>query len=133
MERPDTMDYQEALKDPAWDNERRWADAIMESNRKLGLDHFKLDKLTKGEGSCFPIAVVQLQQLNRKEIFDHLVEELKPLSRNMDHHLLRVKVKDFICRLQCRHSKVLEMKEIFSIDQAAKAAAGEQTKTWEEY
>ena len=48
MERPDTMDYQEALKDPAWDNERKWADAIMASNRRLGIDHFKLDKLTKG-------------------------------------------------------------------------------------
>ena len=49
MERPDTMDYQEAMKDPAWDNERRWADDIMNSNRRLGLEGFKLDKLTKGE------------------------------------------------------------------------------------
>ena len=37
MERPDTMDYQEAKKDPAWDNESRWADEIMTSNRRLGL------------------------------------------------------------------------------------------------
>ena len=40
VERPDTMDYQEALKDPAWDNERRWADDIINSNRRLGLEHF---------------------------------------------------------------------------------------------
>ena len=58
-ERPDTMDYQEALKDPAWENEVRWADDIMTSNRRLGLGTFKLDKVTKGEGSCFPISVVQ--------------------------------------------------------------------------
>ena len=108
MERPDTMDYQEALKDPAWDNERKWADAIMASNRRLGIDHFKLDKLTKGEGSCFPISVVQ--QLNRKDVFEHLREDLKPLARDMDHHLLRVKVKDFICREQCGNPKVQELK-----------------------
>ena len=24
MDRPDTIDYNEALKDPAWDNERKW-------------------------------------------------------------------------------------------------------------
>ena len=66
-ERPDTIDYEEALKDPAWENEIRWAVDIMTSNRRLGLDHFKLDKLTKGEGSCFPLAV--LQQLNREEVF----------------------------------------------------------------
>ena len=131
MERPDTMDYNEALKDPAWDNERKWADAIMASNRRLGIYHFKLDNLTKGEGSCFPISVVQ--QLNREEIFQQLREDLRPLARNMDHHLLRVKVKDFICKEQCAHSKVLELKQFFYIDQAAKAAAQEETKTWEEY
>ena len=56
-ERPNTMDLKEALKDPAWENEIRWADEIMSSNRRLGLS-FKLDKLTKGEGSCSPISVV---------------------------------------------------------------------------
>ena len=35
-ERPDTFDYEEALKDPAWENEIRWADDIMTSNRRLG-------------------------------------------------------------------------------------------------
>ena len=49
MQRPDTMDYQEALKDPVWDNEREWADAIMASNRRLGLWWLRLDNLTKGE------------------------------------------------------------------------------------
>ena len=131
LERPDVLDYNEALKDPSWDNERRWADNIMTSNRRLGLDFFKLDQLTKGEGSCFPIAVVQ--QLNREEVFENIREDLRPLARTMDHHLLRVKVKDFICRLNRNHQKVSELKEIFSIDQAAKAAAGEETKTWEEY
>ena len=61
------MDYMEAAVDPAWQNEKNWADKIMESNKRLGLDFFKLDKLTKGEGSCFMIAIIQ--QLNRTEVF----------------------------------------------------------------
>ena len=51
----------------------------------------------------------------------------------MDHHLLRVNVKDFICRMQCRHPKILELKEFFYIDQAARAVAKEESKTWDEY
>ena len=58
MERPDTIDYNDSLMDPAWDNKRKWAEDIMASNRRLGMDDLKLDKLTNGEGSCFPIAVV---------------------------------------------------------------------------
>ena len=94
-ERPNTMDLKEALKDPAWENEIRWAEDIMKSNRRLGLRYFKLDQLTKGEGSCFPIAV--LQQLNREEVFAHLREDLRQLARSMDHHLLRQRVKSFVC------------------------------------
>ena len=131
MDRPDTMDYNEALKDPAWDNERKWADAIMASNRRLGIDYFKHDKLTKGEGSCFPIAVVQ--QLNREEIFDKLREDLRHMARTLDHLMLREKVKDFICQLKKNHQKVIELKEIFNIDQAARVEAGEEGKTWEKY
>ena len=130
-ERPDTMDYQEALKDPAWENEVRWADNIMASNRRLGLKSFKLDKLTKGEGSCFPIAV--LQQLNREEVFGYLRDDLRQLTRTMDYHLFRQRVKDFVCMFEWNHLKVKELKKFFYIDQGAKQAAGEETKTWEEY
>ena len=130
-ERPDTMDYEEALSDPAWENEVRWADIIMTSNRRLGLGYFKLDRMTKGEGSCFPIAI--LQQLNREEVFGYLREDLRQLARSMDYHLMRQRVKDFVCILKWNHCKVQELKNFFYIDQAARAAAGEETKTWEEY
>ena len=130
-ERPDIMDYHEAMKDSAWENEIRWADEIMSSNRRLGLRNFKLDKLTKGEGSCFPIAV--LQQLNREEVFAFLGEDLRRLAETIDYHLLRQKVKEFITILKWNSWKVMELKNLFSIDQAAKATAGEPTKTWEEY
>ena len=67
--RPDTFDYSEAAKNPAWANEKKWADKILESNKRLGIDIFKVDELTKGEGSCFMIAVIQ--QLNREEVFEN--------------------------------------------------------------
>ena len=57
--KPNTMDYAESLKDPDWDTERKLADQIIDSVRRLGLTSFKLDKLTKGAGSCFMIAVLQ--------------------------------------------------------------------------
>ena len=97
-ERPDTLDYEEALRDPAWNNERKWAEDIMASNRRLGLWWLKLDDLTKGEGSCFVIAIVQ--QLWREDIFHHLGEDLRMLAGSLSHHLLRFKVEEFICRLQ---------------------------------
>ena len=49
--RSDTMNYNEASKNPTWQNEIRWADQIMESNKRVGLDCFKLDDLTKGDSS----------------------------------------------------------------------------------
>ena len=63
----------------------------MTSNQRLGLDYFKLDRLTKGEGSCFPISVVQ--QLNREDVYENMREDLRPLARTMDHQMLRLKVK----------------------------------------
>ena len=130
-ERPDTLDYEEALRDPSWDKERKWADDIMASNKRLGLWYLKLDELTKGEGSCFVIAVVQ--QLRSNDIFHNLGEDLRQLASTMSHHLLRFKVEEFICRLKWNDQRVLALKDFFNMDQAAKAAAGEKTKTWEEY
>ena len=89
--RPDTLDYNEAAKNPAWANERKWADKIMQSNKRLGIDIFKLDELTKGEGSCFMIAI--MQQLNRNEVFDSSREEVKELARTKDQYQLRIRVK----------------------------------------
>ena len=129
--RPDTFDYNEAAKNSAWANERKWADKIMESNKRMGIDIFKLDELTKGEGSCFMIAVVQ--QLNRKEVFDSSREEVQELARTKDQFQLRIRVKNFICRDKADHPKVQWLKDMHDLDQVAKAADNEETETWEEY
>ena len=129
--RPDTLDYNEAAKDPRWVNEKILADKIMDSLRKLGLDIFKLDELTKGEGSCFMIAIIQ--QLNRREVFDNSREEVKELARTKDQYQLRIVVKNFICRDKINHPKVQWLRYMHELDQIAKAADDEETETWEEY
>ena len=129
--RQDTLDYNEAAKNPAWANERKWAEKIMESNKRLGIDIFKLDDLTKGEGSCFMIAV--MQQLNRNEVFDSSREEVKELARTKDQYQLRIRVKNFICRDKANHPKVQWLRDMHNLDQVAKAADNEETETWEEY
>ena len=129
--RPDTLDYNEAAKDPRWVNEKILADKIMDSLRKLGLDIFKLDELTKGEGSCFMIAIIQ--QLNRREVFDNSREEVKELARTKDQYQLRIVVKNFICRDKINHPKVQWLRYMHEMDQIAKAADDEETETWEEY
>merc|ERR1712029_843342 len=102
-----------------------------ESNKRLGIDIFKLDELTKGEGSCFMIAV--MQQLNRNEVFDSAREEVKELARTKDQYQLRIRVKNFICRDKANHPKVRWLRDFYNLDQVAKAAANERTETWEEY
>ena len=44
--RPDTMDYTDALKDPAWNNEIKWGNQIIDSNRRLGLHFFRCDSIS---------------------------------------------------------------------------------------
>ena len=129
--RPDTMNYTDALKDPAWKNEIKWGNQIMDSNRRLGLGFFKLDKLTKGEGSCFMIAIIQ--QLNRDEVFDDSREDIKELAGTRDQFQLRIRVKNFIFRDKSNHPKIQWLRYIYELDQVAKAADEEETETWEEY
>ena len=52
-----------ASQDPSFSNEKRWAEIIIQHIRKIK-QPFKLDRLTKGNGSCLMIAV--MQQLRRK-------------------------------------------------------------------
>ena len=69
-----------------WSGEREWGTAIMEKMRSVGL-HFKLDKLTRGNGSCLMIAV--LQQLNQPELYSQLPEEVKPMVDSLDFQSFR--------------------------------------------
>ena len=86
------MEYEmsKSFKDQ-WSGERGWGEAIMANMRRVGLA-FKLDKLTRGNGSCFMIAV--LQQLNRPELYSQLSEALKPMVDALDHQSFRLFVRN---------------------------------------
>ena len=66
---------------------------IPQGLKKIHL-HFKLDKITGGTGSCFPISV--LQQLRRPELFETLDEDLKFIVESMDPTALRHMVAHFM-------------------------------------
>ena len=70
------------------------ASEIMKTVRALGLP-LKLDKLTEGQGNCFPIAIIQ--QLRRPEIYEQLKLKDRTLTRIRDgHKALRLYVVKFI-------------------------------------
>ena len=63
--------------------EGKIASEIMKTVRALGLP-LKLDKLTEGQGNCFPIAIIQ--QLRMLEIYEQLKLKEKTLTRIQDGH-----------------------------------------------
>ena len=106
----DTMDFNESLKNSSWDNERKWAGEIMASIRNHGLAYC-LDKLTRGQGSCFFVAV--LQQMNRRKVILEATDEGEDLARTMDSQLLRKLVVQMI--RTSRNPKIREIENDYNI------------------
>ena len=85
------MDYELSKSyNDKWSGERFWADTIMANMRRVGLS-FKLDELTRGNGSCLLIAV--LQQLKRMELYSKLTEQVKQMVDCLDYQTFRWYVK----------------------------------------
>ena len=85
------MDFElsKSYKDK-WSGEREWGNSILANMRRVGLT-FKLDKLTRGNGSCLMIAV--LQQLKRPELNSKLTEPVKQIVDCLDYQAFRWFVK----------------------------------------
>ena len=85
------MDFElsKSYKDK-WSGEREWGNSILANMRRVGLN-FKLDKLTRGNGSCLMIAV--LQQLKRPELYSKLTEPIKQIVDCLDYQTFRWFVK----------------------------------------
>ena len=122
------LEYEEALKNSAWEGERRLADKILHYIQRLNLDYL-LDKLTRGEGNCFPLAI--LQQLCQEEIFKSLRGDLKKIVRNLHHQELRQRVKGFA--LRSNDERLEALKENYEMSVIALADNGEATETWQQY
>ena len=99
-------DYEASKLDETWANERKFADKIMQYIHKHNLN-FTLDDLTRGEGNCFMIAV--LQQLNRENFFGCLTSEMKTIASTIDHKGFRRLVRTFIDT--SKEPLIIEMKK----------------------
>ena len=125
---PQTMYYKFALTYQIWKTERSLADRIMNYVAKMNLN-YKLDKLTRGQGNCFPIAV--LQQLSHHDIFDSLMPDMKTIVRNLDHKELRRRVKDFT--LTSNDERLTPLRNNFDEAMNASANSGGPSETWQHY
>ena len=71
-----TLSYSRSLTQAGWEIERNAADSIVKMMRHLRLP-VDLDDLTRGEGDCMIIAL--LQQLRRPQVYRILSQEIKSL------------------------------------------------------
>ena len=122
------MEYQEAVRNNTWGCERDLADRIMKYVNQHNL-MLKLDKLTRGHGNCYPVAV--LQQIRREDIFKSLGQDLRQAALTLDHLKLRNMVSDYI--LSSNDVQVNEMRLNFIESMRALADIGENIVTWQEY
>ena len=125
----ETMNYRDSFNYHGWSGERKLADQIMIHVKRHKLQ-LKLDRLTKGAGDCFMVAV--LQQLQREEVFVSCTEEVQRIAEMLDHQKLRRCVKDFVTR-SYRLKKVKEMKENYNAAVDADSESGRKTRSWNQY
>ena len=76
--------------------ERKIAQEIMDVVHQLELP-LELDTLTKGDGNCFPLAI--LQQCKRPEVFSYIRPAIKRfVNREEGHSILRREVRKFVTK-----------------------------------
>ena len=80
------MPLEESYKYDTWEEFRKIGLEIHKHAKKIGL-HLKLDHLTKGNGSCFMIAV--LQQCQREEIKMYLQDDILRMANQLDSSAFR--------------------------------------------
>ena len=121
----ETMTYHDALRNDTWKPERALSDTIVTYIKKHKLK-YKLDKLTRGKGNCFPIAV--LQQLARSDIIASLESDIREIAQNLDHQELRRRVKHFV--FTSNDDRLVNLKVNFDQSMTALADFGETTESW---
>ena len=120
----DVLDYNSSIGSQSWAVERDLADRIMDHVKKNNLN-YKLDKLTRGQGNCFMIAV--LQQLQQDHVYQCSSQQVKNLADNFSHMEFRQAVHDFI--QQSSDPRLTNVKESFNVARAA----GLMNDSWEQY
>ena len=95
-------------KDNDWGKARRWALQMMDSIRGLR-EEFVLDCITKGDGNCFPTAI--LQQIRRPHVIENQKSHDPTILLMMTQAGLRRSVFEFLTR--CTHPLIESWKENF--------------------
>ena len=95
-------------KDQDWHKARGWALQMMDSIRGLG-EEFVLDFITKGDGNCFPTAI--LQQIRRSDVIQHQRSHDPTKLLIMTQAGLRRSVFEFLTR--CTHPLIESWKQNF--------------------
>ena len=88
----EVLDYRSSLTTSSWESERKLADKIMNHVTKHKLN-LKLDKLTRGRGNCFMIAV--LQQLKQDHVYSITNHQVQRLADNFSYQEFRQAIRDF--------------------------------------
>mgnify|MGYP001446005385 CR=1 FL=1 len=107
-------------QDPEFHNERGWAEIIIQHIRTIK-QPYRLDRLTKGNGSCLMIAL--MQQLRREDIYLKARPEVQELARTLDHREFRKRVKLFTTRTE--DPRLRELKDHYN--------NSAEPKTWNQY
>ena len=104
--------------------EQRIALEIMDVVRQLELP-LKLDKLTKGDGNCFPLAIIQ--QCKRPEIMSYIRPAIKRfVNKENGHSFLRKEVRNFIMKSKTERVKLFKV-------QYEQTDGPVNNETWEQY
>lgn len=104
--------------------EQRIALEIMDVVRQLELP-LKLDKLTKGDGNCFPLAIIQ--QCKRPEIMNYIRPAIKRfVNKENGHSFLRKEVRNFIMKSKTERVKLFKV-------QYEQTDGPVNNETWEQY
>ena len=118
------LDYSSAVAASSWKIERNLADKIMKHVNTHKLD-LKLDKLTRGKGNCFMIAV--LQQLNQDHVYRVASPQVQGLADAFCHKKFRKAIRNYV--LNSEDTRIADMKENYNVARIA----GLQRDSWDRY
>ena len=117
------MSLKESYQYTSWETFRNIGLEIFEHAKKIGLN-LELDNLTRGNGSCFMIAV--LQQCNRRDVKMYLQDDVLKMATDLNFMAFRKAVISFM--IHSSHPSVLAYKRRYETN-----AMPVTKKNWVEY
>ena len=104
------LDYSSSLSISTWESERKLADKIMHHVTKHKMN-LKLDKLTRGQGNCFMVAV--LQQLKRDNVYSVSSPPVQRLADEFSHQKFRQAIRSFA--IKSNDKRISDIKDNYNV------------------